>query len=124
MPSINMSTCSEVAAGVSIPSTGDAWLDLQKEMGSLKADNRMLVRGGSQGGGTGSGLASNAQALLQTSGSAMSVVTRSFAETSTVCAEATTGLLAKALSLGLDSPVSAWKGGQPGKRLPDKGPLN
>lgn len=87
----------------------NAWLELQKEMGSLKADNRMFVRGSA-------GI--NPHSLHNACGSAVSVLTKSLAENSTACAEATTDLIAKKLSLGLDAPAApAWKGDGPGKRL-------
>eukprot|EP00752_Nemacystus_decipiens_P002990 g2774.t1 len=89
----------------------DAWLELQREMGSLRADNRMFLRGSQ--GGRGGGRGNSKSSPLRASGSASSVLSKSLAEISTVCAEAATDLLAKTLSLGLDSPKPAWKGGKP-----------
>lgn len=88
-----------------------AWLELQKEMGSLKVDNRMFVRGSAR---------INVHSKHNACGSAVSVLTKSLAENSTACAEATTDLIAKKLSLGLDGPAPAWKRDGPGKRPREK----
>lgn len=112
MPSINTpGSCSTAVEQKTAVSGDDAWLELQREMGSLKADNRMFLRG-RRGDGPGVG-----GHPLRASGSAASMLSKSLAEISTVCGEATTGLLAKNLSLGLDSPIPVWKGGKPGKSL-------
>lgn len=107
VPSIN--TPGSCSVDYTAVSADNAWLDLQREMGSLKADNRMFLRGSR-------GISAHA---LRTSESAVSVLTKSLAENSTVCAEATTDLLAKTLSVGLDGPAPVWKGDRPGKRLPE-----
>lgn len=90
-------------------SVDNAWLELQREMGSLKADNRVFSRGSA-------GI--NAHSL-HTCGSAVSVLTKSLAENSTVCAETTTDMIAQTLSLGLDGPAPVWKR----KHLPESLPL-
>ena len=103
-------------------SSDHAWLELQREMGSLKADNRMFLRGSQGGGGGGGGRGSNKARPLLASGSAASVLSKSLAEISTVCAEATTDLLAKTLSLGLDSPKPAWEGEKSGTAMRSPSP--
>lgn len=129
MPSINTpGSCSEAAGEKTTLSSGDAWLALQREMGTFKADNRMFLRG--KGKGCGSGTSAHAlrasrsavgvlkRYLVGTSSpgsSAVSVLTKPPGESSTVCAGEITDLLAKTLSLGLDIPVPAWKRGKTGK---------
>ncbi|CAM9964631.1 unnamed protein product, partial [Ectocarpus sp. 12 AP-2014] len=115
IPSINTSSCSTPAAEKVPTSADEAWLELQREMGSLKADNRMLVRDSSRGGGDGGGGSGECinTSTISASSPAMSVVTKSLAENSTVGAQATTDILAKTLTRTLDSPLSAWKGGNP-----------
>lgn len=111
-PSVNTPGSLSAAVDQKTALSGDdAWLELQREMGSLKADNRMFLRG-SRDGGQGNNSSAHP---LRTSGSATSVLSTSLAEISTVCAEATTGLLAKTLSFGLDSPNPVWNGGKSGK---------
>ncbi|CAM9407603.1 unnamed protein product [Ectocarpus fasciculatus] len=110
--SINTSSCSTLAAEKLPTSADEAWLELQREMGSLKADNRMLVRGSSRGGGGGSGECINTS-QISASSPALSVVTKSLAENSTLGAQATTDMLAKTLTRRLDSPLPAWKGANP-----------
>lgn len=131
-PSMNApgDRCSEAVGEETTLASGDAWLELQREMGTLKADNRMLLRGG--GGCKGGGSRPNSHELRASrsavgaltkhltrkstppGSSAVSVLTKPPAESSTVCAGEVTDLLAKSLSLGLGSPVPAWKGGKPG----------
>lgn len=112
VPSMNTLAGQSATAEQTTALSGDeAWLELQREMGSFRADNRMLLRGSRGGGGQGGSGAHP----LRASGSAASVLTKSLAEISTVCAEATTDLLAKSLSLGLDSPKSVWKGEKSGE---------
>ncbi|CAM9627040.1 unnamed protein product, partial [Ectocarpus sp. 12 AP-2014] len=116
VPSISTRSFSTPAAEKVPTSAEGAWLELQREMGSLKADNRMLVRDSSRGGGGGGGGGSGECINISTmsaSSPAMSVVTKSLAENSTVGAQATTDILAKTLTRTLDSPLSAWKEGNP-----------
>lgn len=96
-------------------SSGDAWLELQREMGSLKADNRMVLHGNRGGSGGGQEISAHP---LRISGPAESEMSKSLAEISTVCAEATTDLLAKTLSLRLDNPLPMWDGGKSGETPP------
>lgn len=111
MPSVNTpGSLSTAADQKTALSSDDAWLELQREMGSLKADNRMFLRGS-----RGDAKVSSGAHPLRTSASSASVWSKSLAEISTVCAEGTADLLAKTLSLGLDSPNPAWKGGKSGK---------
>lgn len=106
MPS-NPALCS---ATVAATATGDAWLELQREMGSLKADNRLesccSSKAGDDDGRGGGGGDSNA---LRRQASADSLLTRSFGKGSDYSIEATSGALAKTLSLTLDTSASAWK---------------
>ncbi|CAM9159192.1 unnamed protein product [Ectocarpus sp. 13 AM-2016] len=117
VPSISTSSCSTPAAEKVPTSADEAWLGLQREMGSLKADNRMLGCDSSRGGGGGGGGGGSGECIntstISASSPAMSVVTKSLAENSTVGAQATTDILAKTLTRTLDSTLSAWKEGNP-----------
>lgn len=109
VPSIKTGVSSTSAVDKTAGSADNAWLELQRELGSLKADNRVFLRGSA-------GI--NAHSL-HTSESAVSMLTKSLTENSTACPEATMDLIAKTLSLGLDGPAPAWRGDGPGKRLPE-----
>lgn len=82
------------------------WLDLQREMGSLKADNQLGLSchsGGSSGGGD------TVHGLTHPQGSALLKKSSSVAESADQQITAEVAALANTLSLRLDLPVSPWE---------------
>lgn len=109
------SSASCIAAAAAAPAarfpTGKAWLELQREMGTLKADNRLGPRGRRRGrrcDAGGNAVESGTAHTVQAQGSAMSLLTKSFSSEGVGDGAA----LAKVLSLGLDSPALAWPSGR------------
>lgn len=122
-PSPGTSADYSVALPSSPATSSRHWLELQREMGSLKAENRIVSRrcdssigssgrrnantneagGSSKDGGSG-----NRTSL--TPHWCLSLLTNSLEESTAEGAGETSGALAKVLSLGLDTPVSAWRG--------------
>lgn len=112
MPQNHPGCCSSSAGDEEDAAVGlSPWLELQREMGSLKADNRLAPRrccGRGRGGSVG---AEVAVAVCDQGSAISSILANSVGEScSEACAGATAGVLAASLSLRLDSPGSAWRG--------------